>query len=71
MAAIHQLIEHFGGTEKGLADALGVSQPTVHAWKTGKHGVSALKALEIERITEGKFRAVDFCPALAVHQASA
>lgn len=71
MPIIHNLISHFGGTEKGLADALGVSQPTVHAWKTGKHGMHPLKALDVERITKGKFLAVDLCPGLAAHKASA
>jgi DNA-binding transcriptional regulator YdaS (Cro superfamily) len=71
MATIHDLIDHFGGTEQSLATALKVSQPTVHAWKTGKHGMSALKALEVERLTDGKFCAADFCPGLAEYKASA
>jgi len=61
MGHIQDLIDYFGGTEKALAEAIGVSQPTVHAWKTGKHGVSLEKALRIERLTNGRFPVESFC----------
>ena len=61
---IKKIIAHFGGQSKA-AKALGVSQPTVHGWLMGRHGISPLLALRIERLTGGRFPAVGLCPALA------
>lgn len=61
---IQNLIAEFGNQTK-LAKAVGVEQGTVTGWLYQKHGVNELNALKIEKITEGKFRAVDLCPRLA------
>lgn len=61
---VKNLIAHFG-SQASTAEALNVKQPTVSAWLRGTHGISALTALRIERVTEGKFKAVDFCHDLA------
>ena len=62
---IKRLVAYFGGTETLTADAVGVRQPTVNAWLNGRHGISAITALKIERMTGGKFKASDLCPQLA------
>lgn len=63
-SVMQQVIEHFGGTQKAAADAIGVAQPTVHAWVSGAKGVSALKAMKIEKLSGGKFKAESLCPDL-------
>ncbi|OOR83900.1 transcriptional regulator [Moraxella canis] len=63
-AIIEKLISEFGSQTK-LAKAIGVEQGTVTGWLYQKHGVKELNALKIEKITNGKFRAVDLCPRLA------
>ncbi|MBO1529626.1 helix-turn-helix domain-containing protein [Psychrobacter sp. F1192] len=60
-----QLIARFGGQQK-TAEALGCTQPSVSAWVQGKANMSATLALKAERITNGEFKAVDLCPALAL-----
>lgn len=52
----YKIISHFG-TQANLARALGVSRVAVTQWKTD--GIPANQAIEIERITGGKFKAVD------------
>lgn len=60
---ISRLISFFG-TQDQTAKAMGVSQPTVAGWASGKHGVSELNALKAERITKGKIKASELCPRL-------
>lgn len=61
---IKELISHFGSQGK-TAKALGCSQATIFKWLHGQMGISSLYALKIEKLTQGKFRAVDLCPRLA------
>ena len=61
---IQKLIREFG-TQIKLGQAIGISQSTITGWLRLEHGISELTALKIEKITEGKFRAVDLCPRLA------
>lgn len=61
---ISDLIAHFGSQTK-LANAIGVKQGAVTGWLNGKFGISESNALKIEIATDGKFRAIDLCPALA------
>lgn len=63
-ALIEKLIAEFGSQTK-LAKAVGVEQGTVTGWLYQKHGVNELNALKIEKITNGRFRAVELCPRLA------
>lgn len=63
-----QLVAHFGGQKK-TAEALGCTQPSVWAWLQGKANMSAALALKAERLTNGEFKAVDLCPALAALEA--
>lgn len=55
------LITHFG-TQKGVADALGVDQSTVSGWLNGKFGMSPALAAKAEKVTEGAFSREDLCP---------
>lgn len=63
MKAYSALIEFFG-TQQKTADALQVDQGTVSGWIRGRHGMSAVTALRAERVTEGRFKARELCPAL-------
>jgi DNA-binding transcriptional regulator YdaS (Cro superfamily) len=52
---ITKLIKHFG-SQVAVAEALGISQPTVSMWKArGK--IPALQQLRIEQITGGQLKA--------------
>lgn len=61
---IADVIAEFGGQVK-LAKEVGVEQGTVTGWLNNKHGMRETNALKIEKLTNGKFRAVDLCPRLA------
>jgi len=51
----NQVLKYFG-TQVGVAEALGVTQPTVSNWKSrGK--IPYLQQLRIEHITDGKIKA--------------
>jgi DNA-binding transcriptional regulator YdaS (Cro superfamily) len=52
----NKIISHFG-SHANLARALGVSRVAVTLWR--KEGIPAQRAIEIEKITGGKFKAVD------------
>jgi DNA-binding transcriptional regulator YdaS (Cro superfamily) len=53
---VHDVIKHFGG-KSALADALGVDPAAVSWWL--KNGLPALRAIQIETLTGGKFKAKD------------
>lgn len=53
---MEQIIEFFG-SKAALARALGVEKPSVSHWL--ENGLPARRAIEIERLTEGKIKAVD------------
>jgi DNA-binding transcriptional regulator YdaS (Cro superfamily) len=57
------LVAYFGG-QSNAASVLGVSQGTVSGWVRGVHGCSAEVALHAEKITLGKFSAVELRPSL-------
>lgn len=59
-----ELIAEYGSQEK-LARAIGVKQGTITGWIHGKHGINELNALRIEKMTNGKVKAIDLCPRLA------
>lgn len=59
-----ELIAEYGSQEK-LARAIGVKQGTITGWIHGKHGINELNASRIEKITNGKVKAIDLCPRLA------
>lgn len=61
---VSRLIEYFGGQDS-LAKALNLSQSAVSQWLNQKTNMRELHARKIEKLTGGKFRAVDLCPALA------
>ncbi len=66
------LVQHLGGQTK-TAKALDVSQPSVNAWIKGGAKMSILVAMRAERVTKGKYKAIELCPALKaeVDQATA
>ncbi len=57
MVNFNSIFEHFGGQNK-LAGILDVSTQAISAWKYAGC-IPANNAVEIERITDGKFKAVD------------
>jgi len=52
---IDHVIKHFG-SQIAVADALGVTQPTISNWKT-RGRIPQLQQLRIEHMTSGKLRA--------------
>ncbi|MDO4894997.1 Cro/CI family transcriptional regulator [Moraxella sp.] len=60
---ISQLIKEYGGQAK-LASLLGVTQGAVSGWHNQYSKISELNALKIEKLTNGKYKAVDLCPSL-------
>lgn len=58
---LEQIIKHFGG-KLALANALGVSPPAVSLWcQLGR--IPPRRAIQIEEITAGKFKATDIAGA--------
>ena len=57
------LVSYFG-SQTETARRLGVKQPSVNAWLSGKAKMSSVTAVVAEEVTNGKFRAVDLCPQL-------
>lgn len=52
-----------------MARALGVSRGRIQQWKRGE-SIPALRAMQIERLTRGKFKAADLSPGkIARHHA--
>lgn len=47
-----------------FAAALGVTQPAVQHWLTGRLKISAERAMQIERLTHGEVRAAELRPDL-------
>lgn len=58
-----ELVDHFGG-QQSTAKALRVNQGAVSNWVNSKHGMSPAVALRAEKLTEGKFTAVQLCPSV-------
>lgn len=61
------LVAHFGG-QVLTANALKISQSTVSGYVTGRWNMSISAANRAEKATNGKFKAVDLCPALKEFQ---
>lgn len=59
-----KVVDYFGSQIK-TAQKIGIKQSSVHAWLSGRAKMSATNALKIEKLTNGKFKAVDLCPCLA------
>lgn len=62
-----ELVIHFGSQQK-TADALHVSQAAVSYWVSGVKKMTISPALTAEKATNGKFKAVELCPALKEFQ---
>lgn len=54
---IEQIVEWFGSKSK-MARSLGVDRSAVTHW-VNKGSMPPLRAIQVERITDGKFKAVD------------
>lgn len=52
------LMEHFGGTATAMAKALGVTVQACVVWLE-KGYLPANRAIQVERMTKGKFKAID------------
>lgn len=69
--AVQELLDYFADPEDGyctqqfVAEKLGVSQTTVHAWLRNKRPVQLHHAVNAQVITNGHVRAERLCPALA------
>lgn len=63
-----ELVKHFGG-QIPTAKALLVSQANISGYVSGRWNMSALVAIQAEKATDGKFKAVDLCPSLKRFQA--
>ncbi|MEN5033832.1 YdaS family helix-turn-helix protein [Pseudomonas sp. TWI929] len=63
MNAIFKDLVAFFGTQEVTAEKLGVDQSTVSGWVRGKHGMSPVVAKRADRLTGGKFKKEDLCPA--------
>lgn len=61
MTAIFKAVQ-IVGSQKQLADLLGVKAPTVSQWLKGKRPVPVLRCPEIERITQGRVRCEELRP---------
>ena len=57
MRSFEEVIEHFGN-QANLARELGVTRQAITLWKV-LDAIPPGNAVEIERITNGKFKAVD------------
>lgn len=55
MVTVEQIIEHFG-SKRALADLLDVSPQSLTRWNSD--GVPPKAAIQIEKLTNGKFRAI-------------
>ncbi|MDX1486601.1 MAG: Cro/CI family transcriptional regulator [Acidiferrobacterales bacterium] len=54
---LENVVDHFGG-KAALAEALGVTRPAVSQW-IAAGALPPFRAVQVERITKGAFRAVD------------
>lgn len=66
---VRRLISHFG-TQEQMARAIGIHQGGISSYLNGRHGISQTVAKTIERVTDGKFKAVDLCPRIGRHNDS-
>lgn len=57
------VVDHFGDQTK-TALALGLKQPSVCAWLNGSAVMSESTALRVQKLTDGKFLAVELSPTL-------
>ena len=57
MRSFEEVVEHFGN-QANLARKLNVTRQAITLWKTAG-GIPAGNAVQIEKITCGKFKAVD------------
>ncbi len=58
-----QLIDYFG-SQAATAKAIGVKQPTISGYLTGRWNITPIVAMRAEVATNGAIKAVDLCPAL-------
>ena len=54
---LDEIVEHFG-SQAELARKLGIERANVSMWITNR-SIPSVHAINIERLTEGRFRAVD------------
>ena len=59
---IQRAIEHFGGTQSGLAKKINVSRAQVWQWLNNINSVSVEKSIEIEDKTNGIVRCEELRP---------
>lgn len=53
---VDEIIE-WAGSQTALANLLGVSRGAVSQWRNSGEGIPAARAVQLERMTAGKFRA--------------
>jgi len=62
LAVLRMAIKFFGGENKDLAEAIGVSRTLVGDWCSAKHSVSLRCAILIEKKTKGAISAIELIP---------
>lgn len=61
---IYQRLVLYFGSQSKTARALGVRQPSVNAWLSGRAKMASSTAIKAEKATNGQFKASDLCPEL-------
>lgn len=56
MTLFERVVEHFGGTHKALADALGIHRSAVTLWRGV---IPKSRAFQIEVLSNGRFSAAE------------
>lgn len=64
LANIYDSLSKSLGGQVAAANELGISQPTMSGYINGRWYMSEKVARRAERITKGKYKAIDLCPAL-------
>ena len=64
MKTIYQDLVSFLGGQVATAKALQVSQSNVSGYITGRWNMSETVAARAEKVTNGKFKAIELCPSL-------
>lgn len=60
---IEKIIAHFGSMAE-MARALNVTKTAIKKWQLGENRITAERAIEFEKATEGRFKRQDFRPDL-------
>ena len=57
-SAVLRVLKHYDGDTEAFAKSLGVTRGAIYQWLDAGH-VPASRAIQIERLTRGKFKAIE------------